>query len=348
MDSFNKGFWAKLKPPIMAMAPMANVTDAAFRRMFVECGRPDVFWTEFVSVEGLLSKGRDRLLPDLWYSKEEHPIVAQIFGSKPEQFEKVGALIKDLGFDGIDINMGCPDRGVEKSGAGANLIKNPELAKQIIRALKKTAGDLPISVKTRIGYDRDQLNEWVPALLEEGLAALTIHLRTRNEMSDVAAHWDVAPKIAALRDKYSPDTLLLGNGDVDSLEDAHLKVKTNGFDGVMVGRGIFGNPWFFAGGGKIPTVEERLARLVKHTELFEQLYKSDQPEKISEALPNSRIKNFDVMKKHYKSYTTSFGSLGGFDGAKELRIKLMETNNAAEVRQVIEKFAKKPVQMPNL
>jgi tRNA-dihydrouridine synthase len=167
-------------------------------------------------------------------------------------------------------------------------------------------------------------------------------------MSEVAAHWDVAPKIAALRDKYSPDTLLLGNGDVDSLEDAHLKVKTNGFDGVMVGRGIFGNPWFFAGGGKIPTVEERLARLVKHTELFEQLYKSDQPEKISEALPNSRIKNFDVMKKHYKSYTTSFGSLGGFDGAKELRIKLMETNNAAEVRQVIEKFAKKPVQMPNL
>jgi nifR3 family TIM-barrel protein len=339
-NNFNKGFWAKLKPPIMVMAPMANVTDAAFRRMFVECGKPDVFWTEFVSVEGLLSKGRDRLLPDLWYSREEHPIVAQIFGCKPEQFEAVGTLIRELGFDGIDINMGCPDRGVEKSGGGASLIKKPEVAKQLIGALKKTAGDLPISVKTRIGYNQDQLNEWVPALLEEGIAALTMHLRTRNEMSDVPAHWDLAPKIVALRDKYSPETLLLGNGDVDSLEDARAKVDATGLDGVMVGRGVFGNPWFFS--GKTPSTQERLDRLVKHTELFEELYKSNQPEKISEALPNSRIKNFEVMKKHYKSYTT------GFDDAKELRIKLMEANNAAEVRATVEEFAKKPVEMPNL
>jgi tRNA-dihydrouridine synthase len=317
MAEFNQGFWKNLTPPIIVCAPMANVTDAAFRRMFVECGRPDVFWTEFVSVEGLLSKGRDRLLPDLWYSPEEHPIVAQIFGSKPEQFEQVGALIKDLGFDGIDINMGCPDRGVEKSGAGANLIKNPALAKQLIRALKKNAGDL---------------DEWVPALLEEGLAALTVHLRTRNEMSDVAAHWDLAPKIVALRDKYSPKTLILGNGDVDTLEDARAKIVASGMDGVMVGRGIFGNPWFFS--GKTPKMNERLNRLIQHAELFEQLYRSNESEKISAALPNSRIKNFDVMKKHFKSYMT------GFDGAKELRIKLMETENASEVREIVLEFLK--------
>jgi nifR3 family TIM-barrel protein len=332
MAESNQGFWKNLKHPIMAIAPMANVSDAAFRRMFVECGRPDVFWTEFVSVEGLLSRGRDRLLPDLWYSPEEHPIVAQIFGSKPEQFEQIGTLIKDLGFDGIDINMGCPDRGVEKSGAGASLIKNPELAKQIIRALKKNAGNLPISVKTRVGYDHDQLDTWVPALLEEGLAALTVHLRTRNEMSDVAAHWELASKIVALRDKYAPETLILGNGDVDSLEDARAKVKASGMDGVMIGRGIFGNPWFFS--GKVPDTKERLTRLVTHTELFEKMYRSDHAEKIGVGSPNSRIKNFDVMKKHFKSYLT------GFDGAKELRIKLMEAKNASEVRFLVEEFLK--------
>lgn len=332
MNEFNQGFWKNLKPPIMAIAPMANVTDAAFRRMFVECGRPDVFWTEFVSVEGLLSKGRERLLPDLWYSPEEHPIVAQIFGSKPEQFEQIGALIKDLGFDGIDINMGCPDRGVEKSGAGANLIKNPTLAKQIIRSLKKNAGDLPISVKTRIGYDHDELDTWVPALLEEGLATLTMHLRTRNEMSDVPAKWELAPKIVAMRDKYSPKTLVFGNGDVADLADAHAKVKISGMDGVMVGRGVFGNPWFFS--GKTPTPRERLTRLATHTQLFETMYRSDHSEKIGVGSPKSRIKNFDVMKKHFKSYLT------GFDGAKELRIKLMETQNASEVRNLIEEHLK--------
>ncbi len=332
MNDFNKGFWGDLKPPIMTMAPMANVTDAAFRRMFVECGKPDVFWTEFVSVEGLLSKGRDRLLPDLWYSQDEHNIVAQIFGSKPEQFEQAGKLIKELGFDGIDINMGCPDRGVEKSGAGANLIKNPALAKKIIRALKKNAGDLPISVKTRIGYERDELDTWIPALLEEGLTALTVHLRTRNEMSDVAAHWDLASKIVALRDAHSPETLIFGNGDVDSLEDAHQKIRDSGIDGAMIGRGIFGNPWFFS--GKQPSTQERLERLITHTELFEKMYRSDHAEKIGAGSPNSRIKNFDVMKKHFKSYLT------GFEGAKELRIKLMEAERASEVRDLIEEFAK--------
>ncbi len=317
----NLGFWAKLKKPVVAMAPMANVTDAAFRRMFAECGRPDVFWTEFVSVEGLLSKGREKLLVDLQYSKDEHPIVAQIFGGKPEQFEEIGPLIRKLGFDGLDINMGCPDKGVEKSGGGAALIKNPALAKEIILAAKKGMGDLPVSVKTRIGYQKNEIETWIPALLEENIAALTIHLRTRKEMSDVPAHWDLAPSIVEIRNRIAPKTLLLGNGDVASLDEAKRRVKETGIDGVMVGRGVFGNPWFFS--GKVPTVKEKLERLAKHTELFEKLYKSN---------TEDRLKNFDVMKKHFKAYVS------GFDGAKELRIELMETEDAAGVRRIIEEF----------
>ncbi len=306
----DNNFWTNLPRPIMAMAPMANVTDAAFRRMFVECGKPSVFWTEFVSVEGLLSKGRDRLLPDLWFSPGEHPIVAQIFGGKPEQFEEVAPLIKELGFDGVDINMGCPDRGVERSGGGAALIKDPARAKEMIRALKRGASAaLPVSVKTRLGYSKTaELETWLTALLEEQPAALTVHLRTRAEMSDVPAHWELAPQIVALRDCISPKTVLLGNGDVRSLEDARAKIKESGMDGVMVGAGVFGNPWFFS--GRTPDAHERLERLVAHTELFEKLYRSDNPKPTSQG---GRLKNFDIMKKHYKSYTP---------GEKELRMRL--------------------------
>ena len=300
---------------------MANVTDAAFRRMFVECGRPDVFWTEFVSVEALLSKGKSRVLIDLRYDPAEHPIVAQIFGTKPEQFERAAGIIRELGFDGVDINMGCPDSDVEKQGAGAALIKNPVLARTIIRAAKQGAGALPVSVKTRIGYARNEIGTWLAALLREDVAALTVHLRTRNEMSDVAAHWELAPEIVALRDRHAPDTLVFGNGDVDSLADARVKAASSGLDGVMIGRGIFGDPWFFS--EKQPDLGEKLDRMVRHAELFEKLYLSDK---------KNRLTNFDVMKKHFKAYVS------GFLGAKELRIKLMETENAAEVRKIVSKF----------
>lgn len=308
----------------MTIAPMANVTDAAFRRLFAKYGRPDVFWTEFVSVEGLLSKGKDRLLVDFWYSEEEHPIVAQIFGSKPEQFEKVAIMIKELGFDGIDINMGCPDKDIEKSGSGAILIKTPELAKEIIRATKQGAGGLPVSIKTRIGYSKNQIKEWVPVLLQEDLAALTIHLRTRNEMSKVPAHWELAGDIVALRDEYAPETILLGNGDINTIEDAEFKIKESGFDGIMIGRGIFGNPWLFS--KRTPSLEERLQVMCEHTDLFQGIFKSDQDKE------NGNLKNFDVMKKHFKAYAM------GFDGAKELRIRLMETENSVEVRKITEEF----------
>ena len=317
-----QNFWNKLKRPIFVNAPMANVTDAAFRRMFAKHGHPDVFWTEFVSVEGLLSKGKERILLDLWYEKGEHPIVAQVFGSKPEQFEEAAAIIKELGFDGIDINMGCPDRAVEKQGAGAALIKNPGLAKQIIRATKRGAGSMPISVKTRIGYAKNEIKRWIPELLDEDLAALTVHLRTRNEMSDVDAHWELAPAIVALRDEYAPHTLLIGNGDIASLDDARAKIATSGMDGAMIGRGIFGDPWFFS--GNTPSIKEKLDAMAIHAKLFEKLYHSNDPEK--------RLKNFDVMKKHFKAYSS------GFDGAKELRIRLMESDNADEVKKIVKEF----------
>ena len=327
----------------MAIAPMANVTDAAFRTMFALVRReanesilrslgeggqesigPDVFWTEFVSVEGLLSAGREKLLVDFWFSEAEHPMVAQVFGSKPEQFEEVGGLIRKLGFDGVDINMGCPDRGVENSGAGASLIKNPKLAKELIRSLKKGVGDLPVSVKTRIGYNKNEIAEWIPALLEEDLAALTVHLRTRKEMSLVPAHWDLATSIVTLRDRIAPGTILLGNGDISSLDEGRLRAAESGMDGVMVGTGIFGNPWFFS--GRIPDTREKLLGMVRHAELFEKLFKSN----VSKA--EGRLKNFDVMKKHFKAYVT------GFDNAKELRTRLMETESAGEVRKITEEF----------
>lgn len=317
------GFWKDIKLPAFVMGPMANVTDAAFRRLIAKYSKPAgpaVIWTEFVSVEGLLSAGRERLLQDLWYTEAERPIVAQIFGSKPEQFRQVAELLNELGFDGIDINMGCPDRAVEKSGAGAALIKDPERAAKIIRETKAGAGKLPVSVKTRIGYNKNELDTWLPALLNEGPAAVTLHLRTRKEMSDVDAHWDVAEQALAIRDRFDSSAskpLLLGNGDVYTMAEAEEKVKKHGVDGVMIGRGIFGQPWLFSGRAE-PELAEKLKILIEHTELFEELFKD--------------TKSFNIMKKHYKAYVT------GFRGANELRVELMEAKDAAEVRSIAEKF----------
>jgi nifR3 family TIM-barrel protein len=322
------GFWGKLKKPIMALAPMANVTDAAFRRIIARYGAPDVFWTEFVSVEGLLSRGKEALLLDFIFSKEEHPIVAQIFGGKPEQFFEVGKLCRELGFDGVDINMGCPDKGVEKSGGGAALIKNPKLAQEIIRATMEGSG-LPVSVKTRIGYNKDEIDTWIPAILETKPAALTVHLRTRKEMSFVPARWEEMSRIKVLRDKISPETVLLGNGDVLTVADARDKVKKYGIDGVMIGRGIFGNPWLFA--EKIPTIEERLRVCLEHTKLFEELF-GPKAKSLKLTARSLRLKPFDIMKKHYKAY------INGFDGAKELRVKLMEAKDVSEVEKILKAF----------
>jgi nifR3 family TIM-barrel protein len=311
-------FWKKLNKPFFALAPLADVTDAAFRQIIAKYGKPDVMWTEFVSADGLASAGKKKLLIDLKYTEAERPIVAQIFTAKPEKIHEAAKLVAELGFNGLDINMGCPDRGVEKQGAGAALIKNPKLAKEIIKAARDGAPELPISIKTRLGYNKIEIDTWISELLKENLAALIIHLRTRKEMSDVPAHWEEMKKIVMMRNQINPKTLIIGNGDVTDLEDARKKVKETGCDGVMFGKAIFGNPFLFNVSQHEVSVSQRLQVIVEHTKLFEKLF--------------GKYKNFAIMKKHYKAY------VNGFDGAKELRMKLMKAVNAKEVEKIINNF----------
>jgi nifR3 family TIM-barrel protein len=314
-------FWQKLSKPIIVIAPMANVTDVAFRSMFAKYGKPDVMWTEFVSADGLCSPGRKILLRDLEFSEAERPIVAQLFTGHPDKMREAATLIQKLGFDGLDINMGCPDRAVEKQGAGAAHIRDMENAIAVLHAARAGAPGLPISIKTRIGYSKNEIDTWIRKLLEQKLPALTIHLRTRKEMSDVPAHWDLMPTIVKLRNEISPHTIIIGNGDVMSMEDAREKIKTSGCDGAMVGRGIFGNPWFFSGRlvSEIPP-RERLAVMLEHAHTFDSLL--------------GDVKNFAIMKKHFKAYVS------GWDGAKELRVKLMECNTLKEVEEVVKNMLK--------
>ncbi len=317
-----QGFWKNLPKPIFVLAPMANVTDAAFRFIIAKYGKPDVLWTEFVSCDGLCSPGRAELLTDFIYDESERPIIAQVFGSKPENFYQTALLVQELGFDGIDINMGCPERSISgKQCSGAALIQYPELAKEIIAATKRGAGKLPVSVKTRLGYNKNVLDTWLPNLLEAEPAAITLHARTKKEMSLVPAHWEEIARAVAIRDKYdssSDKTLILGNGDVKDLDEANQRVRETGCDGVMIGRGIFGNPWLFNRERDYKTItpEEKTRVLVEHTHLFEKLL--------------GEKKSFALMKKHYKAY------VNGFDGAKELRVKLMEAENADEVEAIVQ------------
>jgi nifR3 family TIM-barrel protein len=317
------GFWKKLKKPFFVLAPMADVTDVAFRKIITKYGKPDVLWTEFVSADGLCSPGRKVLIRDLEFSRKEKPIVAQLFSSKPEKMREAAALCQKLGFHGIDINMGCPDKSIEKQGCGAGMIKTPDVARAIIRAAKEGAPKLPISVKTRIGYNKNEIATWIPVILSEGVAALTVHCRTRKEMSNVPARWEHIREVTALRDQLAPDTLIIGNGDIKDVPDGRAKALEFGADGVMIGRGIFGNPWLFAelsGKKGNPTVEEKLKVMVEHTKLYEKLL--------------GNIKSFAIMKKHYKAY------VNGFDHAKELRMRLMEAKDSKEVSKVVKKFLK--------
>jgi nifR3 family TIM-barrel protein len=323
----HQGFWATLKKPFFILAPMADVTDTAFRRLIAKYsdhgkpnGGPDVFYTEFVSADGLCSPGREILSKDLVYSDVERPIVGQIFSGHPDKIREAAKLIKELGFDGLDINMGCPDKNVEKQGAGAALIKDPARARDIIRAAREGVGDaIPVSVKTRVGYNKDALDAWLLELLAENPAVVIIHARTRKEMSLVPARWEDVGRAVAIRDKMGSSALVVGNGDVENIADGEIKARQSGADGVMIGRGIFGNPWLFRRDLKKSDVplREQLEVMMEHTELFEQLVGH---------------KNFAVMKKHYKAY------IHGFDGAKELRIQLNEAKDAGEIRRITEAF----------
>ena len=308
---------------------MADVTDPAFRRVIAKYGKlartgrggPDVLWTEFVSADALCHpEGKKKVLSMLKFSKIEKPIVAQLFTNHPDKLEQAAKLIVKLGFDGLDLNFGCPDKSIEKSGSGAVLIKNPKLARELIRAAKRgVAGKIPVSVKTRLGYNQDELETWLPELLAEEPVAITIHARTRKELSKVPARWERIKRAVEIRNEMKSRTLIIGNGDVTGLADAKQKAKKSGVDGVMFGRAIFGNPELFAPeqAATAYSQKKKLKILVEHTKLFEKV---------------CQHKSFSVMKKHFKAYVT------GWEGAKELRTHLMAQNNVKNVEKVIKDY----------
>lgn len=314
-------FWLNLKKPFFCLAPMDEVTDTVFRQIVAKAGKPDVFFTEFTNVDGLQSTGRDKLLPRLKFTDIERPIVAQIFGLNPENYFKTAKQLKDMGFDGIDINMGCPEKSVVKNGSCAGLIDNPVLAKEIIEATIEGANGLPVSVKTRIGVKTIKTEEWVGFLLGFNLSAITVHGRTAKEMSKVPCHWEEIGKAVKLRDqsqvKGRNKTLIIGNGDIGSYQEGLEKVKEFGVDGIMIGRGVLKNIWIF--NPEIDPAEkaclDRLGLLLVHINLFQETFDSR--------------KNFAILKKFCKAY------INGFDGAAELRGELMETASLEELREKI-------------
>jgi len=321
------GFWGNLKRPVFVLAPMADVTDTAFRRLIASKGKPGAFWTEFVSADGLAlapEEGRRKLMLDLIYTEGEKPVVAQFFTSSPENMKKAAKLAKKLGFDGIDINMGCPDRSVEKQGAGAALIKSPARARELIRAAKEGAGGLPVSVKTRIGYNKVELEAWLPEILKEEPALVTIHARTRKDMSKVPARWEFVKRAVEIRNEMGSPVLIFGNGDVMSIDEARKRVEETGCDGVMLGRAIFGNPWLF-NEGYIPELKERLETLIEHISLYDELLMKAE----------YGAKSFAIMKKHFKAYVS------GFNGAGELRHLLMESQSPDDAILILREFTAK-------
>jgi len=320
-----KGFWEDLKKPILALAPMMDVSDSAFRRMVAGRSSPSVMWTEFVSATGLGSVGKEFLIKRfLRFQTQERPLVAQLFGNNPDGFCEAAKIIRKLKFDGIDINMGCPEKKIITQEAGAYLLLHPELARDIILAAKEGAGDLPVSIKIRLGYNQIDWLNWLGVLLEARPAALIVHGRTRKEMSKAPTHWDEIGKIAQFvrnRLPKSEQPLMIGNGDIKTMAEAVGKAKQYNLDGVMIGRAVIGNPWFFNPKRKTEGVSivDKLKALLDHTKIFEKTFPD---------------RNFAVIKKHYHAY------IGGFIGAKRLRADLMACGNSKAVRKVIDQFIK--------
>jgi tRNA-dihydrouridine synthase len=311
-------FLQKLSKPFFVLAPMDDVTDTVFRQKVAETAAPDLFFTEFVNVEGLQSSGRERLLHKLWFSPQGKPIIAQIWGKHPENFKKSAAELVEMGFDGVDINMGCPEKTVVKNGLCVALINNRDLASEIIEAVKQgVAGRVPVSVKTRIGFNQIDLS-WIEFLLAQNLDMLTVHARTRKEMSEVPAHWEVFEEIVKLRDRIAPKTALVGNGDVESRSQGEELAEKYGLDGVMIGRGIFHDPYVFAKRSPWAQAsrEQKLDLFSEHVKLFAKTYKR------GERRPA-------VLNKFCKIYVNNF------DGAKETREILMQAKSPSELLGLI-------------
>lgn len=296
------------------LAPMEDVTDSVFRRILCEIGRPNVFFTEFMNVDGYCSVGKKGVDHRVVFEEIERPIVIQLWGSNPENFAKTVRDLKQLNPDGFDINMGCAVRNVTSIGGGSALIQDPNLAKAIIEAVKSEAGDIPVSVKTRLGYESVDTENWIGVLLKQDLDMLTVHGRIAKEGYNIPARWDEIARCVKLRDKISPFTLLIGNGDITNVKQGKEYIKRYGTDGYMVGRAIMSNPWLFSGREDI-SVQERLDTLVRHCELFERVW--------------GERKDFNITKKFVKAY------INGFDGVAELRQRLMTAKNFEDLKILI-------------
>lgn len=302
--------WEKMLEPFLILAPMEGVTNVVFRQVIARAGRPDLFFTEFTNVSSYASeKGRLNALERLRVAPSDAPIIAQIWGKNPTHFAECAGALKDLGFAGVDLNFGCPDKHVNKAGGGAAMIKTPELAVECF-CNAKASTDLPVSIKTRLGWSQvEEYQDWLPILLGENPAALTVHLRTKKEMSKVPAHFELIPEIVKLRDQISPETKLVINGDIRDRKHAlELHAKYPGVDGFMIGRGVFQNPYCFT--DHVPTRGELMGLLKIHLDLYEPPY--------------------EPLKHYFKIYVNNFS------GAKELRAKLMETHSVEEARKVLE------------
>lgn len=331
---------SKLKKPFFILAPMDDVTDTVFRRIVADCAAPDLFFTEFVNVDGLQSIGREKLLKRLFFTKDENPLIAQVWGKNPENYYKTtkeiidGTFAREMGiegleFAGIDINMGCPDKAVIKNGCCSALIDNRILADQIIRAVKRaveeTNPDFPVSVKTRVGLKQVDMT-WFEFLLSHKLNMLTVHGRTAKEMSKVPADWNLIGQVSQMRKQLSPDTLIVGNGDVMSYSQGLELADKYELDGIMIGRGIFNDPFVFLKDSEWLTLakEQRIELYTKHVKLFSETWNNN-------SLKIDDKKSVKTLNKFCKVYIQSF------DGAKELREQLMSANSTNELLNILSK-----------
>ncbi|MEC6978351.1 tRNA-dihydrouridine synthase [Staphylococcus aureus] len=314
-----ENFWSELPRPFFILAPMEDVTDIVFRHVVSEAARPDVFFTEFTNTESFCHpEGIHSVRGRLTFSEDEQPVVAHIWGDKPEQFRETSIQLAKMGFKGIDLNMGCPVANVAKKGKGSGLILRPDVAAEIIQATK--AGGLPVSVKTRLGYyEIDEWKDWLKHVFEQDIANLSIHLRTRKEMSKVDAHWELIEAIKNLRDEIAPNTLLTINGDIPDRKTGLELAEKYGIDGVMIGRGIFHNPFAFEKEPREHTCKELLDLLRSHLSLFNK-YEKDE------------IRQFKSLRRFFKIYVR------GIRGASELRHQLMNTQSIAEARALLDEF----------
>lgn len=314
-----ENFWSELPRPFFILAPMEDVTDIVFRHVVSEAARPDVFFTEFTNTESFCHpEGIHSVRGRLTFSEDEQPMVAHIWGDKPEQFRETSIQLAKMGFKGIDLNMGCPVANVAKKGKGSGLILRPDVAAEIIQATK--AGGLPVSVKTRLGYyEIDEWKDWLKHVFEQDIANLSIHLRTRKEMSKVEAHWELIEAIKNLRDEIAPNTLLTINGDIPDRKTGLELAEKYGIDGVMIGRGIFHNPFAFEKEPREHTSKELLDLLRLHLSLFNK-YEKDE------------IRQFKSLRRFFKIYVR------GIRGASELRHQLMNTQSIAEARALLDEF----------